>query len=307
MRLRESMKSVEAPAHVCVYKSGHISDTMKFFAEIEEFINNREPVLIDFSNCASITAAAAVITFAKITRFQLMADSVGMKSGHQALKIKLPTDKAVRDFFRSTGFYDAIRPGGKGKLERLWGDLHNPFKTSNDLSPDIPTLIKHLKYRLGKVPGRLMSALSEGYLNINHHAYRANLINELYGRWWQYTTSIKPNGTFSVILYDAGVGIPVSLEQKVRDKKWYSATENQIIEFAMERGNSRYPDNQGRGNGFSNIKQPVDVNKQAKHLFIASGKGSVIYKDQKIVTSEVLTNYSYGGTLIEWCFDGDMK
>ena len=301
------MRSVVAPDHVCIYKNDHLSDTMKFFHEIEDFIKNREPVIIDFSGCASMTAAAAVMTFAKITRYQLMADNAAMKSGHQALKIQLPSDKAVRDFFRSTGFYDAIRPGGRSKLERLWNDIHNPFKTSNSVAPDIPTLLKHLKARLGKVPGRLMSALGEGYLNINHHAYSKELADDLYGRWWQYTTSVKSNGTFSVILYDAGMGIPASLEQKIRENRWYSATDNQIIEYAMTRGNTRLPDNLGRGNGFNNIKQPVDVNKQAKHLFIASGRGMVTYQDQQIVNSEVLTNYRYGGTLIEWCFDGDMK
>jgi hypothetical protein len=301
------MRSAVAPQHICIYRGEYLPATMKFFHEIEDFIKAREPVLIDFSDCASISAAAAVMTFAKITRYQLIADSVGMKLGHQAIKIQLPTDKDVRNFFRITGFYDAIRAGGKNKLERLWNDTHNPFKTSNAVQPDIPALIKHLKTRLGKVPGRLMSALSEGYLNINHHAYESSLTEELYGRWWQYTTSLKPNGTFSVVLYDAGIGIPGSLENKIRETRWYSATDNQVIEFAMKKGNSRYPDNLGRGNGFNNIKQPVDVNKEAKHLLIASGKGSVTYKDQKIVTSEVLTNYGYGGTLIEWCFDGEMK
>ncbi|QXI26363.1 hypothetical protein [Pseudomonas vanderleydeniana] len=299
------MRYAAAPEHICVYRDEYLTGTMEFFEQIEQAIRVREHITVDFSNCISINAAAAVMTFAKITRYQLIADATKMELGHQALKIRPPKDKNIRAFFRKTGFHDAIRPGGQAKLARLWEDVDNPFKTSNSVEPDIRALIRHLKSRLGKVPGKLMSALSEGYLNINHHAYEANLIDELFGRWWQYTTSLRPNGTFSVVLYDSGIGIPQSLEQKVlRDIGW--CTDNSVIEYAMEKGNTRYPDNFGRGNGFSNIKQPVDINKKAKHLFIASGKGSVTYKDQKIIKSDFHPNYKFGGTLIEWCFDGEM-
>lgn len=299
------MKSVLAPTQICVYRGEYLHATMEFFEEIEEAIRLRVPVIIDFSSCESINAAAAVMTFAKITRYQLIADYVGIAQGHQALKIKMPADKEVRAFFRSTGFHDAIRPGGRAKLERLWKDVENPFKTSNSPEPDLPGLIKHLRNRLGIIPGKLMSALSEGYLNINHHAYEHPLIPDLAGRWWQYTSSVRPNGTFSVVLYDCGVGIPATLEHKVaRERTWY--TDNQVIEYAMQKGATRYAEHHGRGNGFQNIRKPVDINKEAKHLFIASGKGSVIYRDQKINKSEMHPRYSFGGTLIEWCFDGEM-
>ena len=302
------MSSVIAPPVICIYRGEHLPTTMEFFEKIDDYLQSREPVTIDFSNCSEITAAAAVITFAKITRFQLAADYFKMKAGHQAIKIILPADREVRNFFRESGFYDAIRPGGMSKLERLLHDINNPFKTSNATEADIQAVIKHLRNRLGTLPGRLISALSEAYLNIGHHAYDHDIIEELQGRWWQYTSSIKSDGTFSVIIYDTGKGIPKSLGRKYTDEgNRYSHIENLVIEYAMIRGNSRYPKNLGRGNGFSNIKQPVDVNKEAKHLLIASGKGSVTYKNQQIIKSEMLTNHTYGGTLIEWCFDGDMK
>jgi hypothetical protein len=267
-----------------------------------------EPTVIDFSKCLSISAAAAVIAFAKITRCQLTADHTGQPLGHQGIKIILPEDKAEKAFYRETGFYDAIKPGGKSKLDRLWQDIHNPFKTSNETDNDISALLKHLKSRLGVVPGRLVSALGEGYLNIDHHAYPEDVIDVLRGRWWQYTSTIKSNGQFSVILYDMGVGIPQTMLPKYRrEVNRHAHYDNVIIEYAMIRGKTRYPGNLGRGNGFSNIKQPMDINRDAKYLLIASGKGSVKYKDQKIVSSDLVTNYGYGGTLIEWCFDGGLK
>lgn len=302
------MRMASAPENICIYRGEFLPDTMQFFHELDMYHNNYEPFTVDFSKCKSISAAAAVITFGKITRCQLTADHVGQRLGHQGIKIVLPTDKNVRNFYRETGFYDAIKPGGKNKLERLWNDIHNPFKTSNNTEADLSALLKHLKSKLGKIPEKLMSALSEAYLNIDHHAYHKQVIDDLQGRWWQYTSGIKPDGTFSVVLYDMGMGIPSSIGPKyLAQGRRYGHMDNVVIEYAMVRGNTRYGVNQGRGNGFSNIKKPMDINQAAKYLLVASGKGIVKYKDQKIVSSEMVTDYGYGGTLIEWCFDGEFK
>lgn len=302
------MRMALAPENICIYRGEFLPDTMQFFHELDMYHSDYEPITVDFSKCKSISAAAAVIIFAKITRCQLTADHVGQRLGHQGIKIVLPVAKDVRSFYRESGFYDAIKPGGKNKLERLWNDIHNPFKTSNNTEADLSALLKHLKSRLGKVPDKLMSALSEAYLNIDHHAYNTDVIDDLQGRWWQYTSGIKADGTFSIVLYDMGVGIPYSIRPKyLAQGHRYSHMDNVVIEYAMVRGNTRYGVNQGRGNGFSNIKKPMDINQDAKYLLVASGKGSVKYKDQKIVSSEMVTDYSYGGTLIEWCFDGEFK
>lgn len=72
------MKLAVAPPHICIYRGEFLQATMEFFEEIEDAIRQRSPVKVDFSQCLSINAAAAVMTFAKITRFQLIADVVGM-------------------------------------------------------------------------------------------------------------------------------------------------------------------------------------------------------------------------------------
>lgn len=302
------MRVALAPENICIYRNELLPDTMQFFHDIDQYHRDYQAIIVDFAKCKSISAAAAVITFAKITRCQLTADHIGQALGHQGIKINLPEDKKAKNLFRQTGFYDAIKPGGINKLDRLWKDIHNPFKTSNSTENDISDLLKHLKNRLGKIPEKLMSALSEGYLNIDHHAYHQNVINDLQGRWWQYTSSVKIDGTFSVVLYDMGVGIPFSIRPKyIAQGHRYGHMDNVVIEYAMVRGHTRYDINQGRGNGFSNIKKPMDINQEAKYLLVASGKGAVKYKSQEIVSSELVTDYGYGGTLIEWCFDGELK
>ncbi|MDC6663185.1 hypothetical protein N4Q66_27065, partial [Leclercia adecarboxylata] len=68
-------------------------------------------------------------------------------------------------------------------------------------------------------------------------------------------------------------------------------------------GKTRHSNDEGRGNGFTNIKQPMDMNASAKHLLVCSGRGIVKYKNQKIASSDCMSNSNFGGTLVEWNFE----
>jgi hypothetical protein len=298
------LKVVKSPDHICLYRTEYANETMEFLTKIDSFHYERKEFCIDFSNCLSISAAAAVVTFAKITRCQLMADSTYDNVSHQSIKIILPLEKVAKRLFVSSGFFDAIRPGGIKKIERLWEDVNNPFKTSNCTDNEIASVIKQLRSRLGSVPDRLVSALSEGYLNIRHHAYAPGTSSDIDGRWWQYVAFNNLKNTLSVVLYDMGVGISETIGRKyVQEGGSALHQDNRIIEYAMIRGKTRYANDQGRGNGFTNIKKPVDINQKAKHLLVCSGKGIVKYSNQEIISSDTLANNSFGGTLIEWCFE----
>lgn len=299
------MRVVKSPDHICLYRAEHANETMDFLTKIDNFHYERKEFCIDFSSCLSVSAAAAVMTFAKITRCQIMADSGYANVSHQSIKILFPKDKSAKKLFVSSGFFDAIKPGGIKKLDKIWSDIKNPFKSSNCTENEIASVIKQLKYRLGDVPERLVSALSEGYLNIRHHAYENETFGEISGRWWQYVASNKIKNTITVVLYDMGVGVPRTIRNKfLSDGGSPNHADNKIIEYAMIRGKTRLGSDQGRGNGFTNIKKPVDINEKAKHLLVCSGKGVVKYSNQEIISSDSIANNSFGGTLIEWCFDG---
>ncbi|EED42719.1 hypothetical protein EBI_27065 [Enterocytozoon bieneusi H348] len=63
-----------------------------------------------------------------------------------------------------------------------------------------------------------------------------------------------------------GVGISETIGRKyVQEGGSALHQDNRIIEYAMIRGKTRYANDQGRGNGFTNIKKPVDINQKAKH------------------------------------------
>jgi len=277
---------------------------MNFLTEIDSFHIKPRPVVIDFSNCRNISAAAAVMTFAKITRCQILADSHYEGVSHQSIRIILPEDKIAKKLFTSSGMFNAIKPGGMKKLEKLWDDMANPFKTSNDSRGELTNIIKHLRKTLGKVPGRLVAALGEAGLNIRHHAYRDDTHTDIDGRWWLYILHSPQRKTVSVVIYDAGVGIPYSIRDKYFSEGGAPHTpDNKFIEYAMTQGKTRHSNDEGRGNGFTNIKQPMDMNASAKHLLVCSGRGIVKYKNQKIASSDCMSNSNFGGTLVEWNFE----
>lgn len=296
-------RHVISPEEICLYRDEHFVKTMEFLDEIDEFHYAPGEVVIDFSKCTSISAAAALVVFAKITRCQLLADSLYDGLTHQSIKIVFPEDREIKRLFVDTGYFDAIKPGGVKKLDRLWKDIDNRFKTSNDSSGEMSGMIKHLRSIIGKVPERLVAALQEGYLNIRHHAYYPDIHADIKGRWWQYTALNSKNKSVSVVLYDMGIGIAKTIESKYMSEGYANNLDNKLIEYAMQPGHTRYDNGRGRGNGFTNIKKPVDINASSKYLLVCSGKGIVKYKDQNIVSSEYVSDHSFGGTLIEWNFE----
>lgn len=293
-----------APVHICLYRADYSLRTLEFFRQIDIFHEGYDRCVIDFSQTLSMTAAAAVMAFARITRCQIAADVIGGGVTHQSIKIKYPLEKAVKRLFVSSGFFEAIKPGGLSKLKNLWEDRDNPFKTSNCPDNELSTVIKQLNYRLGSVPERLVSALSEGYLNIRHHAYSTGVHEAIAGRWWQYIVYNKSRGAITLVLYDVGSGVPSTIRNKYHTELGRPQdSDNKIIEYAMIKGKTRHPNDLGRGNGFTNIKKPMDISDKAKHLMVCSGQGVVKYSNQKIISSELISKYNFNGTLIEWCFE----
>lgn len=297
-------RHILSPEQICLYRAEYSASTMDFLTEIDGFNIIPEPVVIDFSGCKYISAAAAVMTFAKITRCQILADTHHDGVTHQSIQIILPADKVAKKLFTVSGMFNAIKPGGLKKLDKLWSDMENPFKTSNDPNGEMSNVIRHLKKTLGKVPSRLVAALGEAVLNIRHHAYQEFTQQDIDGRWWQYILHNPQRKTVSVVIYDMGIGIAESIK-----RKYYSeggsriAQDNALIEYAMTQGKTRHDNDEGRGNGFTNIKQPMDMNASAKYLLVCSGRGIVKYKDQAIISSDCIVNNVFGGTLIEWNFE----
>lgn len=295
-------KIIEAPGRVCLYAKADYAETLKFFDEFDRAVLvEYRYVELDFSGTEHITAAAALVLFAKVTRCQCCLIPGTFSFPSDVITVKLPENKAMKDLFVNTGLWAALRPGGVKKLDKLWGDWANPFKTGNDASSELPDIIKHLMQQFDPMPLKIVSALQESYLNIAHHAYELFKLDGdvmhpfMEGRWWQYARRNDQTKKINIVIYDMGNGIPASIgdgHQMIRDCD--------SIKYAMMSGVTRLKI-QGRGMGFNNIKRPIEVNAGAEYLVVYSARGQVIYRQGDVVT-ELNHGRHVGGTLIEWVF-----
>lgn len=300
-------KTVKSPERLCLYRAEWYDKTLAFFDEFDTLVLwHGYYVVLDFSELKELTAAASLMLFAKVTRCQCCVPKT-FAYPDAVVNYILPVDKAVRDVFRKSGLWAAIKPGGESKLERLWGEINNPYKTGNDPSSQMGAIIEQLLKQVGKLPRKIVSALQESYLNIAHHAYEGfkdgpvPLHGFMVGRWWQFVKWNPQAHTLSLVLYDMGVGIPDSI-RPVSHAVTQQVSDCASIALAMRSGVTRFKI-QGRGRGFNDIKSPIDANPSAEYLLVFSGNGLVVYRSGKKV-EEKLHGFSIGGTLIEWTFSG---
>ncbi|WP_312392070.1 hypothetical protein [Pseudomonas sp.] len=292
---------IKSPEVLCLYREEYHDQFLLFCHDFETRVfNNMLYVELDFSDLREITAAATVVLFAKITKCQSCVSSGVFRFPDRVIEIKPPKDKRVKSIFVGSGLWSAIKPGGQKKLERLWSDWGNPYKTGNDPSSQFQFVIANFRKVFGVLPKRIVGAVQESYLNIAHHAYENLSENDRHdefmaGRWWQYASADRKTGKMVIIIYDMGSGIPDTIRSIQR-----GVTDCNCIKYAMNPGVTRF-NVQGRGRGFSDIKRPIDSNASAEYLLVYSGKGEVVYKSGRI-EKEVSHVETIGGTLLEWAF-----
>lgn len=293
--------TILSPRSICLYKTESVEKTLVFFDDIEEEVfNKRSYVHLDFSALTNISAAAALMLFAKVTRCQCTVSTLYFKEPDKVITVTLPVDKHTRGLFRNTGLYAAIKPGGTKKLQRLWTDLDSPFRSGSDPSSEMSFVIGLFKAQFKTMPNQMVAAVQETYLNIAHHAYEKFKGSKLpfsgfmIGRWWQY--AIRKGNKITIIIYDMGSGIPSSMLAA----SMFPGTDSDEIHNAMQTGVTS-SGIQGRGMGFDNIKRPIDLNDFAEYLGVYSGRGRVIYKAGRPPERRE-HKHSVGGTLIEWIF-----
>lgn len=286
---------IRAPRIICIYTEEGFLETQTFVRAIEHHAFNRmEYVTVDFSNTERITAAAALYLSASITYCQNCApEKITFKD--QVINFKLPSKVRRKTLFMDTGLWDIIRPGGMSKLERVWSDKTNPFKTGNKPDEQYGDLLKWLAGRNIPPRKKLSSAIQEAYLNIKQHAYPITGTDEfLSGRWWQYAYIKETTNQLVFLLYDRGVGIPYH----VKGLHNLFKNDEQKIEVAMTEGWTSTGES-GRGRGSKNIQNPVSVSAINDTLLIMSGKGHYVYKQSEQIEIRSLP-IEFTGTLIEW-------
>lgn len=290
---------IKCPENLCIYGENY-QESLDFFDKISTavFVDCKY-IKLDFSELEKITAAAAVILFAHVTRCQNCAPLEIFKYRDQVVDSDFRHNKKGYEFAREIFLIDAIRQGGKGKLDKLWDSRVCPFKTSNEPSIAAAEIVLWLKSFNPNMPRKMIRAIGEALLNINHHSYgpymnKKTPLNEfMISRWWQLGAVTED--AFRFIIYDMGAGIPT-----VAGRKIFLENDSNVIERAMERGFSS-TGIAGRGNGSADLLSPISQENEEDYLHVYSNKGFVGYRNGKMYLKED-NKYSIGGTLLEWVF-----
>ena len=162
----------------------------------------------------------------------------------------------------------------------------------------------------------LNSALSEGMVNVAKHAYPDDMFeaNNHVNAWWVTASADRSNHRLTVVLYDRGATIPVTLPRKsfweriraelripsLVDKGFEYQHDASYIEGAVRLGETQTGD-QWRGEGLQQMKDLVDIAGTGS-LTIWSRGGVCRFRPGE---SPHLENHrhSVGGTLIEWTIE----
>lgn len=258
-------------------------------------------------DCTYISAASALLFAAEVTRCQNVSI---VNYPNNVITIIPPKDKELKKLIRESGLWDAIKPGGRKKLENIGDNEDINFCSGNNPSEDLVTLESRLTTKLKKprLPRNIARAISEAFLNIVHHAYKTKENEEMHpfmlNRWWLYCyinqeTPEKEGGEVVFLLYDKGIGISDTVRIHLSKKSItaHFKDDNDLIIKAFEPGFTSTGDPE-RGRGTQDLTLPL-FNTEDK-LLVYSGRGIVSFDCTGRVKLSKLQSYNIAGTLLEW-------
>ncbi|WP_172794909.1 ATP-binding protein [Loktanella sp. 3ANDIMAR09] len=285
-------KSVKAPPRMRSYQS---------FAEIEYL-----------STASAVVMTAEYARLAEISKFPPI--TIDLHKWSDVVFAKL----YELDFFSVVGITETVADlyaerDGKRTMRILSG-------TNNAELAEATRRIQHLAVEasggadlLGGRVELISTALSEAISNVARHAYPADHDFQFphVGRWWLTAEFDRSNGMLTIVIYDQGATIPVTLPyqdiwSKVKlkvaqlassDPKFDFANDGAYIEGSLKAGVTSTGDSH-RGKGLAEMVGLIDELK-AGYVSIFS-RGGYYRHDYTSGKNSGAYPSSIGGTLIEW-------
>jgi anti-sigma regulatory factor (Ser/Thr protein kinase) len=162
-----------------------------------------------------------------------------------------------------------------------------------------------------QIIGRVKGAITEALLNVVDHAYpdevaRGDICPSR--RYWMCGVADAQRGTFAVMVYDLGVGIPATVPRSeargvrsyVEQLGWNDRrSDAKLIEAAVKAPRSR-TGVQGRGRGLPEMRRLIDRAGEGS-LWITSGRGQYLYSKGAAPNEfGMLEPEALRGTLVAW-------
>lgn len=276
---------------------------------------------VDYSAITEISTAVALVIAAEYDRGARL-----LGSAPPTINLHSWSDEVFSKFYE-LGFFSIV--GLTGSISDLYmdSDLVRTMrivsgKNTADLRRTSESLIELSKFidESGPISEELElalnSALSEGMANVSRHAYPEDFDSEVHHveSWWVTASAHRGKRRLTVVMYDQGATIPVTLPRK----KWMQAVQDFVtrnllphrefdfqddatyIAGALERGQTQ-TGQPGRGEGLPQMKELIDIC-GAGSLTIWSRGGMCRYEPDTALQRTSFP-YSIGGTLIEWVID----
>ncbi|AOW14527.1 hypothetical protein LPB72_06060 [Hydrogenophaga crassostreae] len=172
-----------------------------------------------------------------------------------------------------------------------------------------------------EIPPDLFSVLTEGLINVRHHAYPADSeIPPDLRRWWLFSRYVEPEGQTAgnlyIAIYDMGVGIPTTMKERLERGEVIlnlieqviptgKALDKALLLQAVEhrRSGTGLPH---RGNGLPEMREFV-ASTSAGRLYIVSGSAQYSYGPSSQEGMVTAYSRSFPGTLILWSLPLKLK
>ncbi|MBB1347812.1 hypothetical protein [Pseudoalteromonas sp. SG45-2] len=294
---------IKSPSKLCIYESKERALTLGFLHKCDQAsLKENSPILVDLSSLEYLSAAASVLLLSTIQR----ASYFGPHSNkHLNVVLLEPNNPRIKGLLSNTGLMSALRCNKESDYENLFLSGSN-YLTGNRPKKDSKRLSDHIckKYKLKKLPNRLSTAIDEGMLNVLHHAYNDDTHSFMKARWWacaQVVHDQDNNKHLQCIILDRGNGISNNMRNGYPEKVNLNIDSN-AIEFAMKEGvTSTRID--GRGQGFEDMKHPIELSCEQDFMSIQSHKGEVRFERHKSTPLQYLDSVS--STIVEWSLQFD--
>ncbi len=311
---RSTAKQQRIPLPPKFSLDGYHGEVMAFITRFRELaIRDKQWVYADFRTLREVGPAGALLLAAELDRWRRLRDF-----RMHVVKSK-SWDQNVCRLFDEMGLFDLLdvdNPPSFGQSDEA--DIKFVrFRSDNTaLGDKAKQLRSAIESIAGPVPeaSNLYRALTEAMSNVSNHAYPEGESYEipiLKKQWWMAGSYSQPDRRLTIMFYDQGVGIPVTLPRKhtrekingILDKLGLKDDDGARIRAAMELHRSRTDlDNRGYGlfRDIRNYTKLVDDGR----MRILSGTGEYIFRPQETDRKQREQIISHpidiGGTLIQW-------
>lgn len=277
-------------------------------------LRDGRPVMVHLSAVTELDPSAALALVAEIFRIRHLRSQSTVTGSY-------PRSRTVYELLVEMGFFKLLQIEEHYGIPKDTNDpsrpVFLPFISGNkveakDIDAFVAVIEKQLIPMNDVARGKLVGAIIEAMNNTLDHAHPHTVHGEtMPNRWWMSSWINVADREVMIMVFDQGVGIPVTLTptryERIRSALAGNASfpgltaqpsDGEIILAATELYRTS-THQRGRGKGFRNMKQFVSACSDGQ-LRVLSNRGRYSYmRGTERFDNESL---SIGGTMIEWRF-----